>query len=164
MKEPPVSSAKKDLDEKFRPGTAEQGRDETDSAAAPAAQQDSAAAPEQDTQESSEKNDDISRLLMKKDDSSDVNNRTKETLSPANKMEVDEGKTLNKNVKKVQEKDRAKVSGSFIAYIFECILFVESVCQIGTLRCLLLHMVFQSVGPILVLLFSNHYLHSRSLI
>jgi hypothetical protein len=161
MKEPPVTGAKKDLDEKFRPGTAEQGRDETDSAAAPA-QQDSAAAPA--TQESSEKNDDIGRLQMKKDDSSDVNNRTKETLSPANKMEVDDGKTLNKNVKKVQEKDRAKVSGSFIAYIFECILFVESVCQIGTLRCLLLHMVFQSVGPILVLLFSNHYLHSRSLI
>jgi hypothetical protein len=113
MKEPPVSSAKKDLDEKFRPGT-EQGRDETDSAAAPA-QQDSAASPEQDTQKSSENKDDISRLQMKKDESSDVNNRTKETLSPANKMEVDEGKTFNKNVKKVQEKDRAKVSGSFIA-------------------------------------------------
>jgi hypothetical protein len=113
MKEPPLSSAKKDLDEKFRPGTTEQGRDETDSAAAPA-QQDSAATPA--TQESSEKNDDISRLQMKKDESSDAN--TKETMSPANKVEVDEGKTLNKNVKKVQEKDRAKVSGSLIAYSF----------------------------------------------
>jgi hypothetical protein len=110
MKEPPVSSAKKDLDEKFRPGTAEQGRDETDSAAAPPAQQ------IPPTQESSEKNDDISRLQMKKDDGSDANNRTKETMSPANKMEVDDGKTLNKNVKKVQEKDRAKVSGSLIAF------------------------------------------------
>jgi hypothetical protein len=111
MKEPPVTSAKKDLDEKFRPGTAKQGRDETDSAAAPA-QQDSAAAPA--TQESSENNDDIGRLQIKKDDSDA--NRTKETMSPANKMEVDEGKTLNKNVKKVQEKDRAKVSGSLIEF------------------------------------------------
>jgi hypothetical protein len=109
MKEPQVTSAKKDLDEKFLPGT-EQGRDETDSAAAPSQQ----IATEESSEKKEEDNDDISRLQMKRDDSDA--NRTEETTSPTNKMEIDEGKTFNKNVKKVQEKDRAKVSGTATGY------------------------------------------------
>jgi len=106
MKEPLVSSAKKDLEEKFQPRPGDEGRDETDSATPPQPIT---------AKEEGKKDDDISGKSMKDDAKGDSKSDT--TTSVANKMEVDEGKTLNKNVKKVQEKDRAKVSGTFICEI-----------------------------------------------
>jgi hypothetical protein len=99
MKEQPVSSAKKDL-EKLQKQT-EEAQDRTDSSQLAAA--------------GKERTDGDEKIVNSVNERRSQDGETKVAaprMAVSPKVESEEGRTVNKNVKKVQEKDRAKVSGN----------------------------------------------------